>query len=175
MLSYSNGTYVPTQELALPVASDPIGTFRGYRIFTAARTVRGKVFQLDDHLNRIFNSAAALYMELPHTKDELQRIVEETVSNNWEESGGDLLVEIMLSGGKAALKRIAPAGMADLYVIIFPLKLPPHEWYTNGVTLATFPFQRQFPEVKLLNYVGGVIAHQTVVKKFRADEALFVS
>jgi len=41
--------------------------------------------------------------------------------------------------------------------------------------LASFPYQRQWPEVKFLNYVGAVIAHQTVVKKYKADEALFVS
>ena len=41
--------------------------------------------------------------------------------------------------------------------------------------LASYQYQRQWPEVKLLNYVGAVIAHQTVVKKFRADQALFIT
>jgi branched-chain amino acid aminotransferase len=110
-------------------------------------------------------------MDLPQTRTELKKIVEETVSRN----DGDLLLEIIYSGGKANASGVAPAGSADLYIAVFPLKLPPERWYQGGVKLASYPYQRQWPEVKLLNYVGAVIAHQTVVKKFKANEALFLS
>lgn len=121
-------------------------------------------------------------MELPHGRDQLRGIIEETVERNkrFRTSGGsepepDLLLEIMYSGGQAAPNGVAPAGSAILYVVVFSLKLPPMLWYQDGITLASYPYQRQWPEVKLLNYVGAVIAHQTVVKKYGADEALFIS
>lgn len=175
MLSYARGSYVQTEQLALPFMDDILGTVRGYRIFTAARTVRGKVFHLDDHVNRLFDSAAEIYMEMPHTKEELRRIIEETAAKNMREAAGDLLVEILLSGGKSDSHGFAPKGQADLYVIVLPLKVWPRELYENGIALAAYPFERQFPSVKLLNYVGGVIAHQTVVKQHNAQDALFVS
>lgn len=174
-VSYANGKFIPTDQLAIPFAADITGTVRGYRIFTACRTVGPKIFELENHLSRIYNSARTVKMDVLQTRDELRQIVEQTVAKNRRQSKGDWLVELMLSGGPAAVSGVAPAGPAVLYVVIFPLRLPPDRWYQQGITLATYPFQRQWPEVKLLNYVGGVVAHQTVVKKYKADEALFIS
>ena len=143
-LSYANGTYVPTEKLALPVADDTIGTFRGYRIFTACRTVGDKIFKFDDHIDRIFNSAKQVHMEIKESREELTHIVMDTVAKNREEHGGDFLVEFMYRGGRASGNGVAPAGPADLYVVIFPLVLPPQEWYAHGVTLASYPYQRQW-------------------------------
>lgn len=175
MLSYYNGKYVPTDELCLPVANDPIGTFRGFRIFTACRTLGDKVFHLEDHINRLFSSAEVIHMDLPHSRDELRGIVNETAAKNRAGQEEDLLLEIIYSGGRASVGGVAPAGPAVLYILVIPLKAPPDEWYEEGIRLAVYPYQRQWPEVKLLNYVGAVIAHQTVVKKYQAHEALFVS
>jgi branched-subunit amino acid aminotransferase/4-amino-4-deoxychorismate lyase len=70
---------------------------------------------------------------------------------------------------------VAPEGLAHVYVLVFPFTPPPEDWYVKGISLASFAYQRQWPNVKLLNYVGGVVAHQTVVKDYDATEALFVS
>ena len=175
MLSYANGKFVPTDELTLPVEKDLIGTFRGFRIFTACRTLpNGKIFRLEDHIDRLFSCAEAIHMELPHDKNQLKEIVQEAIAKNNKEKG-ELLLEIMYSGGKADSSGIKPTGETILYILVLPLKLPPEEWYQQGIKLASFPYQRQWPEVKFLNYVGAVIAHQTVVKEYKADEALFIS
>ena len=42
------------------------------------------------------------------------------------------------------------------------------------MALATFPHQRMLPDVKLLNYVGAVVAFQTVVPEHDAYDVLFV-
>ncbi len=175
MLSYANGEFISTDELALPVKKDFIGTFRGFRIFTACRTLpNGKIFRLEDHINRLFSSAKVIHMELPHDKNGLKEIVQEVITKNNKESG-ELLLEIMYSGGKAASNEMMPAGKTILYILVLPLNLPPEAWYQQGIKLASFPYQRQWPEIKFLNYIGAVIAHQTVVKKYGADEALFLS
>lgn len=158
----------------MPIVKDPIGTFRGFRIFTACRTIGEKIFRLEDHIERLFNSSKAIYMDLPQSKQELREIVQATVAQN-KERKGELLLEIIYSGGEASAQGLAPVGKADLYILVLPLKMPPTQWYEQGIKLAIFPYERQWPEVKLLNYVGGVIAHQTVVKRYKADEALFVS
>ena len=175
MISYANGIHIPTEQLALPFVDDPIGTLRGYRIFTACRTVRGKVFRLDDHVNRLFDSAETMYMNMPHTREEIFNIIQETVEKNKGHAEGDLLVEILLSGGSAGENGFSPKGNTHLYVIALPLKMWPARFYRHGIALASYPYERQFASVKLLNYVGGVIAHQTVVKKHNAQDALFVS
>lgn len=175
MLSYANGKFILTDELALPVKEDLIGTFRGFRIFTACRTLpNGKVFRLEDHIDRLFNCAKAIHMELPHNKNGLKKIIQEVITKNKKESK-ELLLEIMYSGGKAASNGIMPTGETILYILVLPLNLPSEQWYQQGIKLASFSYQRQWPEVKFLNYIGAVIAHQTVVKKYKADEALFIS
>lgn len=175
MLSYANGKFISTDELTLPVKKDLIGTFRGFRIFTACRTLaNGKIFRLEDHIDHLVDSARVIHMKLPHNKDGLKKIIQDVITKNKKEKG-ELLLEIMYSGGKAGSNGIAPTGETDLYILVLPLNLPPEEWYEQGIKLASFPYQRQWPEVKFLNYVGAVIAHQTVVKEYRADEALFIS
>jgi branched-chain amino acid aminotransferase len=174
MFSYANGKFILTEELALPIKEDITGTIRGFRIFTACRTLpNGRVFRLEDHIDRLFNFAKTIYMELPHDKNELKEVIQETIVKNKEE--GELLLEIIYSGGSANLSGVAPTGKAILYIMVLPLKMPPARWYEKGIKLAVYPYQRQWPEIKFLNYVGAVIAHQTVVKKYEADDALFIS
>lgn len=152
-----------------------VGTFRGYRIFTACRTVKvDKVFMLNDHINRLVRSARQIKMQLPHTSQQLKNIIQGVIAQN-KKFKKDLLLEIMYSGGQANSSGVGPKGKAKIYILVFPFKAPSLWWYQKGIALASFPYQRQFPEVKLLNYVGAVIAHQTVVKKFKTEEALFVS
>jgi len=174
MLSYANGKYVPTEAVSINVSNDMVGTFRGYRIFTACRTLNGgKVFRMEDHVERLFRSAQELSMDLPHDREGLKDLVASVVEKNKDR--GDVLLEIMYSGGKAAPAGVAPEGLAHVYVLVFPFTPPPEDWYVKGISLASFAYQRQWPNIKLLNYVGGVVAHQTVVKNYGATEALFVS
>ncbi|MDP6793107.1 MAG: aminotransferase class IV [Anaerolineales bacterium] len=174
MLSYANGKYIPTEAVSINVSNDVVGTLRGYRIFTACRTLNGgNVFRMEDHVERLFRSAQELSMELPHDREGLKDLVATVVEKN--KHHGDVLLEIMYSGGKATLTGMAPQGPAHIYVLVFPFTPPPDDWNVKGISLASFAYQRQWPNVKLLNYVGGVVAHQTVVKDYGATEALFVS
>ena len=47
--------------------------------------------------------------------------------------------------------------------------------YDKGLALATHPHQRIYADVKLLNYVEAILAHQTVVPRFEADDVVFVN
>jgi branched-chain amino acid aminotransferase len=174
MISYVNGRFVPTEEVAFPLVGDAVGTIRGFRIFTACKTVNGVVFRLDDHIKRLWDSAAQLGMELPHSQEALRLLVAETLDKNKSEPG-ERLIEIFYSGGPAAANGTSPTGPALVYVVVFSLKLPSSDWYDRGIVLATFPHQRLFPEIKLTFYVGAVLAHQTVVKDHNADMPLFVT
>ncbi len=172
--SYANGEYVLTDEVSINVSQDMLGTFRGYRIFTACRTLNsGNVFRLEKHIERLFYSAKRLAMKLPHNPTTLQGIILRLVKKNLPV--GDMLLQIMYSGGAPAPGTMAPKGPAHLYILAFPLTTPSDEWYQNGISLASFVYQREWPEVKLLSYIGGVVANQTVVKDHKADDALFVS
>jgi len=176
IISYQRDRYVETSELSFPFVDDVGGTIRGYRIFTACRTVRDKVFRIEDHLDRLYYSAASMYMDPPMPRDRLRDLLGEVVRTNREAGHhGDLLIEVIFSGGLAGSTMRRSGSGAYLYIAVQQMEPPPPEAYENGVALATFAHQRQCPDVKLLSYVGAVIAHQTVVPRLDAWDVLFIS
>jgi len=177
LLSYQRDKFVRTEELTLPFVDDVGGTIRGYRIFTACKTVKGKIFRPDDHLDRLFYSASALFMQPPMPRAALKGLLNYLIEKNLEltEHTMEFLVDIIFSGGLSGNTMMQSGKGAHLYVAVRELEAPPAELYETGVSLATYPHQRMCADVKLLNYVGAVLAHQTVVPLKGAYEVLYVS
>jgi len=166
---------VKTEDLVFPFHDDVSGTIRGYRIFTACRTVNGKIFRIEDHLDRLYNSAAGIFMIPPMNRDELRGLLDQVVAKNLNlGTADDLLIDVVFSGGLEGSSMRRSGSGAYLYVIVQEHVPWPADIYEKGVALATFRHQRIYPDVKLLNYVGAVVAHQTVVPSHDAYEVLFV-
>lgn len=174
LLSYARGEWVSSETLGLSFREDPVGLIRGYRIFTACRTVKGKIFQKQAHIDRLFASAKEIYMEMPHGPEVLSARLDEAVAQN-ASAGHDLVLEVIYTGGLSEDNGTAPSGPAQLLIWVVKRKSPPPIWYESGIHLATFVHQRPYASVKLMSYIGAVIAHQTVVKSQGADMPLFVS
>jgi branched-chain amino acid aminotransferase len=174
LLSYARGEWVSSETMGLSFREDPVGLVRGYRIFTACRTVKGKIFQKQAHIDRLFASAKEIYMALPHGPEVLSERLDEAVLQN-AAAGHEFVLEIIYTGGLSEDNGTGPSGPAQLLIWVLKLKLPPQQWYENGIHVATFVHQRSYARVKLMSYIGAVIAHQTVVKAQGADMPLFLS
>mgnify|MGYP000968203147 CR=1 FL=1 len=175
MISYQRNAFVDTNDLSLPFWDDISGTIRGYRIFTACRTVNGKIFRLEDHLDRLYKSAKSIYMMPPMDRRTLQGLLQEVVDKNLTlADGSDLLLDIIFSGGLEGATMKQSGSGAHLYVAVQKMVPPTPEAYRDGVALATYSHQRMFPGVKLLNYIGAIMAHQTVVPEKQAYDTLFL-
>lgn len=174
MISFQRDHFVNTEDLVFPFSDDISGTIRGYRIFTACRTVNGRIFRLEDHLDRLYKSASSIYMTPPQTRPDIKKVLMEVVELNMRERPENLLIDIIFSGGLDGETMKQSGRKAHLYVVAQRMVAPPREYYDNGVTLATFAHQRMLPDVKLLNYIGAVIAHQTVVPRYQAYDVLFL-
>jgi branched-subunit amino acid aminotransferase/4-amino-4-deoxychorismate lyase len=177
LLSYQRDKVVRTEELTLPFADDVGGTIRGYRIFTACKTHKGKIFRLEDHLDRLYYSASALFMNPPMARAPLREILNDLIERNLQITNHtkEFVVDIIFSGGLSGNTMMQSGKGAHLYVAVRELETPAPELYETGVALATYPHQRMCADVKLLNYVGAILAHQTVVPSKSAYEVLFVS
>jgi branched-subunit amino acid aminotransferase/4-amino-4-deoxychorismate lyase len=174
IISYQRDRFVDTNELCLPFLDDISGTIRGYRIFTACRTFGGKIFRLEDHLNRLYSSAASIHMQPPVDREQLKELLRELVSRNLQlHRTSDLLIDVIFSGGLDGSSMVQSGRGAHLYMAVQELIPPPAECYQKGVALATFPHMRMYPDVKLLNYMGAIMAHQTVVPLHNAYDAVF--
>jgi branched-chain amino acid aminotransferase len=131
-----NGKFVPASQAVMPINS------RGYRqgdgVFDTERTFNGKVFKLQEHLERLGRSLKMARIELGMSLAELGRIVEETAERNRPllERHGDFWVTQTVHRGDG----INPlkAGPPFVSVIVDPLSFARFApYYTQGAHLVT--------------------------------------
>ena len=148
-LAYLNGRILPISQAALPVFD--LGVAMGVSVTELLRTFRHEIFRLPEHLERLFQSARAVGIELDHTPESLSDLATELVAQNARliPPRHDLGVTIFATGG-TSLTYTGMAGVAThrkptVCVHTFPL---PFELYAprfdQGLHLVT-PTIRQIP------------------------------
>ncbi len=164
-----------TEKLTMPFWDDMSGVVRGYRIFTACRTINGKIFRLEDHLDRLYSSSNRIFMKPPMERDRITGLLQEVIDRNISvHPGTDFLVQIIFSGGLEGDSMKQSGKGAHLYIAVKNLNTPTKEQIQKGVALATFPHQRMYPGVKLMNYIGAIVAYHTTVVEHNAIDTLFL-
>src|SRR5438132_13903795 len=77
---YVNGKFLPQSEAKVSVFDH--GLLYGDGVFEGIRAYNGRVFKLERHMDRLFHSAKAIDLNIPHTKGEFASIVLETCWDN---------------------------------------------------------------------------------------------
>ncbi len=72
-LGYYNGKFGPIEEMTIPM-NDRVSYF-GDGVYDATYSANGVIYTLDEHMDRFFNSAGLLRINIPYTKDELKAIL----------------------------------------------------------------------------------------------------
>src|SRR3989442_1416068 len=80
LLIYVNGKFLPQSEAKVSVFDH--GLLYGDGVFEGIRAYNGRIFKLERHLDRLFQSAKAIDLKLPHSKEEFTRIILETCRRN---------------------------------------------------------------------------------------------
>jgi branched-chain amino acid aminotransferase len=137
------------------------GLLYGDGVFEGLRVYGGKVFRLAEHLERLWNSAKAIWLQIPTSRDELARAVEETVQVNNVRDG---YVRLVVTRGAGSLG-LDPNKCSHPQVIIIAdyITLYPREFYDNGLEIITVSTQRNHPaalspRIKSLNYLNNILA-----------------
>lgn len=163
---YLNGQYVPKAQAALNVAD--LAILRGFGIFDYFRYAAGKPRFIEDHLDRFLRSAKLLALEMPVSRDELRAAVHELIKRNGVPDGG---IRFVLTGG------YSPDGYTpttpNLVAMAYPFTAPSDALYARGVKVLLHHYERQFPQVKSIDYLEG-IRIQPMLKSKGADYALYV-
>ncbi len=58
------------------------GLLYGDGVFEGMRSYGGKVFRLDEHLDRLWNSAKAILLEIPMTREDMAGAINDTLKAN---------------------------------------------------------------------------------------------
>jgi branched-chain amino acid aminotransferase len=156
---YLDGKYVPSEEAKVSVFDH--GLLYGDGVFEGIRVYNGRIFRLDEHLNRLFNSAKAIMLSIPLTRKQL---VEACCGTCRENNLKDGYIRLVVTRGVGYLG-LNPFRCKNptVFIIADKIELYPEEVYRKGLKLITASTQRtnpaaMSPSVKSLNYLNNIMA-----------------
>jgi branched-chain amino acid aminotransferase len=159
LLIYIDGEYYPKSQAKISVFDH--GLLYGDGVFEGIRAYNGVVFKLEQHVDRLYRSAHAITLKIPLTKQEMTRVVVETLRKN---NLKDAYIRLIVTRGVGDLgldPRKCPK--ASVIVITDTINLHSSGAKENGIT-AMFSWVRRNPvdatthEIKSLNYLNSVLA-----------------
>ena len=165
--SYYNGEFKNKSDISIPLTDRAV--FFGDGIYDAAIGRNGKVFMLQEHIERFTSNAAALGIPLKQTSDELKRLVLKTVLLSRESS---YFVYFQLSRYSEERIHAAPkSGGSNLLITVTPFTLCDKSKRVRLVTAEDI--RHTMCNVKTLNLLPAVLS-STVAAAAGADEAVLV-
>jgi branched-chain amino acid aminotransferase len=156
---FVNGEYVAPEDARISVWDH--GFLYGDGVFEGIRVYGGRVFRLEEHMRRFYESAGTIMLDVPYDDAELQEIVLETCRRNKLEDG---YVRLVASRGRGDLGLDPRKCKSPTVVVIADgIKLYPPECYEKGMKIiisATrkMPPEAVSPRIKSLNYLNNILA-----------------
>ncbi|AGT33000.1 branched-chain amino acid aminotransferase [Geobacillus genomosp. 3] len=155
---FLNGELVTKENAKISVYDH--GFLYGDGVFEGIRVYSGNVFRLEEHIDRLYNSAKSILLDIPYTKDEMIGYLLETVRRNGYQ---DAYIRLVVSRGVGDLG-LDPykCKTPQIVIIVEPLALFPKHLYETGIEVVTVATRRNrsdvlSPKVKSLNYLNNIL------------------
>jgi branched-chain amino acid aminotransferase len=159
MKIYIDGKFVDEKNAKVSVFDH--GLLYGDGIFEGIRAYNGRVFKLEEHIDRLFYSAKAILLNIPISHAEIMRTVLETCRRNKIRDG---YIRLLVTRGVGSLG-LNPykCKRPSVIVIADKIQLYPPEYYERGLDIITVPTIRNLhsalnPAIKSLNYLNNILA-----------------
>jgi branched-chain amino acid aminotransferase len=153
------------------------GLLYGDGVFEGIRVYSGKVFRLREHLDRLYESARHIFLEIPWPRDKMADEVLRTVAANDKRDG---YIRLVVTRGAGSLG-LDPGKCSNpqVIVIVDDIALYPPEYYEKGLEVITSSFIRNHPgalspRIKSLNYLNNILAKVEAVRA-GCQEALMLN
>ena len=144
------------------------GFLYGDGIFETLRTYNGKVFKIDEHLERLFHSAKLVKLKIPLAKNQLKAAINSTIKKNKLK---EAYIRLTISRGKGEL-RYSVDSNPNVIIIAKPFVEYQKNVHENGVSVITYNAERVLPEVKSTSCMPLVLAKSEAAKKGCFDAIL---
>lgn len=172
MWIYLDGRFVQKEEAKVSVFDH--GLLYGDGVFEGIRAYNGKVFRLDAHIDRLYDSAKTIDLRPPLGKEELKKLIVETLRKN---SLRDAYIRPVITRGVGDLgldPRKCPK--PTVFIIAVEWGAMYGDLYENGLNAVTVSVRRNAaeslpPNAKTLNYLNNILAKQESIYK-GGDEAI---
>ncbi|MFH5182252.1 branched-chain-amino-acid transaminase [Paenibacillus sp. TAB 01] len=155
---YLNGKYVGKEDAQISVYDH--GFLYGDGIFEGIRVYNGNIFKSKEHLDRLYDSAKSIMLDIPLSQDEMQQVLSETIRRNGLRDGYIRLVVSRGPGDLGLDPRRSPK--ANVIIIVEQLSIYPEEAYQNGLKTVSVSTRRNVPDalnpkIKSLNYLNNIL------------------
>lgn len=142
---YVNGEFVPRHDASVSVFD--AGFVLGDGVWEGLRLVRGTLLHLDDHLDRLYEGAGAIRIDIGRTREELKAALHETLARNAMTDGAH--VRLMVTRGRKKTPNQDPRFVLGppTIVIIAEFKAPNPATKARGLALWTSTFRCSAPDV----------------------------
>ncbi len=156
---FMNDRLVPAEQAMVSVYDH--GLLYGDGVFEGIRVYNKRVFLLAEHVERLYESARAIRLEIPMTQAQMAEAVEKTCAAN---SIVDGYVRLVVTRGAGALGLdIRKTANPQVIVIAATIKLYSEELYQQGLKIITASTIRNHPgalspRIKSLNYLNNILA-----------------
>lgn len=175
LIVYLNGKFVREPQAKVSVFDQ--GLLFGDGVFEGLRVYGGKIFKCAEHVDRFFNSAKAIMLDLRLSRGELTEIIAETCGVNEIADGYVRLVATRGIGDLGLLP--SQPSQPTLFCIASRLSLYEAGIYETGMPIITAIHRRIKPtvidpQIKSLNYLNNILAK---IEAYRAGvpEALMLT
>ena len=171
-LIYIDGEYYPKSQAKISVFDH--GLLYGDGVFEGIRAYNGTVFKLKEHIDRMYQSAHSMMLQIPLTKEQVTEAVLETLRKN---NMKDAYIRLVVTRGVGDLgldPRKCPK--ATIIIIAGAIVLHGNEAKEKGITtlvswVRRHPVDATSHEIKSLNYLNSVMA-KIEANAAGADEAI---
>jgi branched-chain amino acid aminotransferase len=169
---YIDGKYYPKKEAKISVFDH--GFLYGDGVFEGIRAYEGCVFKLNEHINRLYESAKSIELIIPLSKAEFKNAIIETLNRNTLK---DAYIRVVVSRGIGTLG-LNPTLCPKASIIIIADYLAPLFEGKNATAIIAFTRRNSVtainPMIKSLNYLNNILA-RIEANKAGVNEALMLN
>lgn len=160
MKVYVNGRFYEKEEAKVSVYDH--GFLYGDGVFEGIRCYGRLVFKLQEHVDRLFESAQSIMLDMPMSREKMIKAVLDTLKIN---NLNDAYIRLIVSRGEGDLG-LDPRkckGKQSVVIITDEIVLYPERLYHQGMKIITVPTVRNAhealnPQIKSLNYLNNIMA-----------------
>jgi branched-chain amino acid aminotransferase len=156
---YIDGQFFPEEQAKISVFDH--GLLYGDGVFEGIRFYNGRVFRMAEHLDRLWDSARAIRLEVPLSRHEMEFALLETIRRNGFRDG---YVRLIITRGIGNLG-LSPdrCKRASVIIIAAQIALYDEALYQRGLEVVTCATRRispaaLSPSIKSLNYLNNILA-----------------
>ena len=160
MKIYINGNFYEKKDAKISVFDH--GLLYGDGVFEGIRSYNRRVFKLKEHIERLFESAQSIMLNIPLNRDNLMKAVIATLKKN---NLDDAYIRLIVTRGVGDLG-LDPRKCTEkptIIIITDKINLYPEKYYKEGLAIITVPTVRNLteavnPQIKSLNYLNNILA-----------------